>query len=64
MELVETIEFIQMKIKELLNDIGKTEESFLRMYGDSKKIHLAYAMGQREMLNRILDIQTNIMEEE
>ena len=25
------------------------------MYGDSKKIHLAYAMGQREMLNvRIL----------
>ena len=64
MEIIETIEFIQKNIERMLHEMNKDEESFLKMYGDSNKIHLAFAMGQREMLRHLLEIQTQIREEE
>jgi len=54
MSLETTLKFIQMRIDEMLEDINRTEEEFLRGYGDSIKIQLAYCMGQREMLAKMM----------
>ena len=52
--ITDTIEFIQLRIDQMLADINRSEEQFLRNYADSNKIQIAYMLGQREMLAKML----------
>ena len=52
--ITDTIEFIQLRIDEMLADINRSEEQFLRNYADSNKIQIAYMLGQREMLAKMM----------
>jgi len=64
MNIIDTIEFIQANIDRMLHEMNKDEKLFLKLYGDSNKIHLAFAMGQREMLRHLLQAQLEVREEE
>ena len=52
--ITDTIEFIQLRIDEMLADINRSEEQFLRNQADSNKIQIAYMLGQREMLAKMM----------
>ena len=52
--ITDTIEFIQLRIDQMLADINRSEEQFLRNYADSNKIQIAYMLGQREMLAKMM----------
>lgn len=52
--ITDTIEFIQLRIDQMLADINRSEEQFLRNYADSNKIQIAYMLGQREMLAKMI----------
>tara|TARA_R100001510_G_C7636136_1_gene194266 strand:- start:579 stop:764 length:186 start_codon:yes stop_codon:yes gene_type:complete len=55
MTIYDTLELIQANINRMLTEMNRSEEQFLRSYADSRKIQLAYAMGQREMLGKFIE---------